>query len=119
MRNVTHFFGAALFFLVMTCIGTSATLGAAAYELTIVPPGLSSSPEIYRLDVASGSVAYVSGNNYAATSDPQPVPPSTYRLYTTVSGDNKGTYWLYRLDMQSGRTWFLSSGVWHEILPAK
>jgi hypothetical protein len=91
-------------------------LAAPAYELTLVPPAPNGSPPVYRINVASGEVSYESGNNYLAIKDAQPIPAGTYHLHSQVSSDGKGTYWLYRMDADSGRTWFLSASVWTEIV---
>ncbi|MGP8233148.1 MAG: hypothetical protein ACLQL2_10860 [Methylovirgula sp.] len=105
--------------LAVTCAGATASLAAPAYELTVVTPGGSVTPVIYRLNVASGEVSYTYGVNFSSTKDPQPVPQGAYRLYAATGTDGKGSYWLYRLETQSGRLWVLGAGIWSEIAPAK
>jgi hypothetical protein len=108
---------AASFFLVMTCAFATPSLAASPYEITVVPPVPNGSPSIYRINVASGEVSYVSGNNFLAIKDTQPIPPGSYHLHLQTSTDGKGTYWLYRSDADTGRTWFLSAGIWTEFVP--
>jgi hypothetical protein len=108
---------AASLFLVMTCAFAAPSLAAPAYELAVVPPVPNGSPFVYRINVASGEVSYVSGNNFLALKDAQPIPPGSYHLHLQMSTDGKGTYWLYRSDAETGRTWFLGAGSWTEIVP--
>jgi len=103
-------------FLVMTCVFAAPSLAAPAYELTVVPPAPNGAPFIYRINVASGEVSYVSGNNFLAIKDTSQMPPGSYHLHLQMGTDNKGTYWLYRSDAETGRTWFLSAGVWTEFV---
>jgi hypothetical protein len=103
-------------FLVMTCVFAAPSLAAPAYELTVVPPAPNGAPFIYRINVASGEVSYVSGNNFLAIKDTSQIPPGSYHLHLQMGTDNKGTYWLYRSDAETGRTWFLSAGVWTEFV---
>jgi hypothetical protein len=103
-------------FLVMTCVFAAPSLAAPAYELTVVPPAPNGAPFIYRINVASGEVSYVSGNNFLAIKDSSQIPPGSYHLHLQMGTDNKGTYWLYRSDAETGRTWFLSAGVWTEFV---
>jgi hypothetical protein len=58
------------------------------------------------------------GSDFADITDPQAIPVGKYRLYHAETPDNK-TYWLYRLETQSGRTWFCSNNVWTEVTRAK
>lgn len=74
MPNVTKLLATAT--LVVSCLAASASFAAPVYELTLVPAALNGSPQIYRLEVTSGTVSFVSGSNYAVTSDPQAVPPA-------------------------------------------
>ena len=46
--------------------------------------------------------------------DPQPIPAGEYRLYGTETSDNE-IFWLYRLETQTGRTWYYSDNSWTEI----
>ncbi len=115
MRSATGLF----LLIAITCAGTTASLAASAYEVTVVTPGGSATPVIYRLNVTTGEVSYTYGVNFSGTKDPQAVPQGAYRLYSAAGADGKGNYWLYRLETQSGRLWVLGAGVWNEIAPAK
>ncbi len=117
MVPLSKLIGAASLFLAMTCAFAAPSLAASPYELTVVPPVPSGSPFIYRINVASGEVSYVSGNNFLALKDARPIPPGSYHLHLQMSSDGKGTYWLYRMDTETGRTWFLGAGAWTEIVP--
>ena|ERR1700691_4328416 len=108
---------AASLFLVMTCAFAAPSLAAPAYELTVVPPAPNGAPIIYRINVASGEVSYISGNNFLAIKETPPIPPGSYHLHLQMGADSKGTYWLYRSDVETGRTWFLSGGIWTEFVP--
>jgi hypothetical protein len=103
--------------LLLTCVGETRAAAGSAYELTLIPPTETGSPTIFRLDVVTGQVSDVSGSSAVNTKDPQPIPPGVYRLYATQTSDNK-TYWLYRLETLSGRTWFISNNTWSEVTPA-
>jgi hypothetical protein len=101
----------------LTCAYETQAAAGSAYELTLIPPTETGSPTIFRLDVVTGQVSDVSGSPAVAMKDPQPIPPGIYRLYATQTSDNK-TYWLYRLETLSGRTWFISNNTWSEVTPA-
>ncbi len=96
---------------------TAPSLAEPAYELTVVPPVPNGTPFIYRIDVASGQVSYVSGTNFLVIKDAPPIPPGAYHLHLQTGTDGKGSYWLYRIDAETGRTWFLGAGTWTEIVP--
>jgi hypothetical protein len=115
MRSVTGLF----LLIAVTCTGAAASAATPAYEVTVVTPGGSATPIIYRLNVATGEVSYTYGVNFSGTKDPQAVPQGAYKLYAATSADGKGNYWLYRLETQSGRLWVLGAGVWNEIAPPK
>lgn len=115
MRSATGLF----LLIAVTCTGTAVFAAPSAYEVTVVTPGGSATPIIYRLNVATGEVSYTYGVNFSGTKDPQPVPQGTYKLYAASATDGKGNYWLYRLETQSGRLWVLGAGVWNEIAPPK
>ncbi len=115
MICLQHFARVILLFAGITCAGAGASLAAHAFELTLVPPVPNGNPSIYRINIASGQVSNVTGVTAVATQDPQPIPAGDYRLYSVSSADGKGTFWLYRLETQSGRTWFLSNNGWGEI----
>ncbi len=117
MVPLSKLIGAASLFLAMTCVFAAPSLAAPAYELTVVPPAPNGVPFIYRIDVASGQVSYVSGNNFLVVKDGASIPPGSYHLHLQMGTDAKGTYWLYRIDAGTGRTWFLGAGTWTEIVP--
>ncbi len=117
MPPLSKLIGAAALFLAMTSVFAAPSLASPAYELALTAPAAGAGPSIYRINVASGEVSYVSGNNFLGLRDAQPIPPGDYHLHVAISTDGKGTYWLYRLDAATGRTWFLSTGSWTEIMP--
>jgi hypothetical protein len=43
--------------------------------------------------------------------------PSTYsdRQLTIEAPANRTSYWVYRTETESGRTWVLSNGAWREV----
>jgi hypothetical protein len=90
--------------LTLAAIGTTTSQAEDAYELTIVPAATGGSPQVFRLNVATGQVSFVSGSNFTAIPDPQPIPAGKYRLYFTQTPD-QSTYWVYRLETLAGRTW--------------
>ena len=113
MSGTALFFGATLF-------NIAPSHADGAYELTVVRPGLNQVPTVYRTNVASGQVAYVAGGTaFLDVKDPQSIPPGNYHLYFVTSEDKKGSFWLYRLDQQSGRTWYISNSTWYEISSPK
>lgn len=116
MVLLSKLIAAASLFLAINIFALPA-FAAPAYELTLVPPAPNGSPPVYRINVASGEVSYESGNNYLTIKEAQQIPAGTYHLHLQMGADNKGSYWLYRMDADSGRTWFLSAGVWTELVP--
>ena len=104
--------------LILAAFGSTKLLAADAYEMALVPPPAGGSPSIFRLNVSTGDVSYVSGTSYLGVPEPQPIPSGTYRLYLTPASDNK-VFWLYRLESQTGRTWFYSNNTWIEVVQAK
>jgi hypothetical protein len=119
MRRLTNFVGALCFFPIFTLVGTTVSFAAPAYELTIIPPASGGIPKVFRIEVASGLVSYISRSDFVAMKEPQNLPAGAYHLYPAVSPNGNKTYWVYRFDAQSGRTWFLtSSNSWQEVLLA-
>ena len=57
MRSIT---GLCLL-IAVTCTGAAASAATPAYEVTVVTPGGSATPIIYRLNVATGEVSYTYG----------------------------------------------------------
>lgn len=94
-----------------------AAFAAPAYEMSFAAPPLAGSPSIFRIAVATGQVMSV-GDKLALTTDAAPLPPGDYHLFLMQTPDEK-TYWLYRMDSQSGRVWFLSNNTWTEITASK
>ncbi len=105
-------------FLAALAGGATMAMAGSAYELAVITPVPGGGPAIYRIEVASGQVAAIVGSNFAVTKDAQVLTPGSYHLQWISSLDAK-SYWLYRFDKQTGRTWFYSGGVWTEYLPAK
>ena len=58
----------------VTCAGATASLAAPAYELTVVTPGGSATPVIYRVNVATGDVSYTYGVNFSGTKESPACP---------------------------------------------
>jgi hypothetical protein len=105
--------------LTLTAIGSARSMAENVYELAVIPPpetggGIS----VYRINVVTGQVTNASGFTFSDISDSQPVPPGRYRLYFAQTPDQK-TFWLYRLETQTGRMWFFSNSVWTEITQPK
>jgi hypothetical protein len=102
----------------LMALGSTRSLADDGYELAVIPPATGASGiTVFRINVASGHVSSV-GLTLTATKDERPIPPGKYRLYFSETPDNK-KYWLYRLETQTGRTWFLSDNIWTEIVPGK
>ena len=117
MKQFSKVIAAGAVFLAATAAGATMALADPAYELAVITPAPNAGPNIYRIDVASGQVSQLVGNNFVTTKDPQALPPGSYHLHWISSADAK-SYWLYRLDAQTGRTWFFTT-FWTEYLPAK
>jgi len=103
----------AAFTLILIAIGSTRSL-ADGYDMALIPPPQGGAPTVYRINVTSGEVSSISGSAFSVIKDPQAIPAGKYQLYFTATPDNK-TYWLYRLETQSGRTWFCSGTTWAEI----
>jgi hypothetical protein len=100
--------------LTLTATGSTSSLAEDGYEMAFVAPEIGGGITVFRINVASGQVSNVSGSNFSNTNDPQAIPAGKYRLYVAGTPDNK-TFWLYRLDTLTGRTWFYSNNAWGEI----
>jgi gamma-glutamylcyclotransferase (GGCT)/AIG2-like uncharacterized protein YtfP len=118
MKRSAIFFAAASLVGVASLGGVPAAFAAAAYEAAIVPPAVGGGPTYYRIDVAAGQVVYVAGTQFTPTVDSTPLPQGDYHLHLAATPDGK-SYWLYKMDSQSGRAWFLSNGRWTEITAPK
>jgi len=98
----------------LTGVGTApAAFAAPAYEMVFAAPSLGGSPSVFRIAVATGQVMAI-GTQFGPIADAAPLPLGDYHLHVTETPDQK-TYWLYRMDSQSGRVWFLSNNTWTEI----
>lgn len=91
---------------------------APAYEMIAVAPPAGGDPTFFRIDVATGQVMSFVGTQFAPTTDAAPLPQGDYHLHMTEPADEK-SYWLERMDSQSGRTWFLINGAWSEVMMPK
>ena len=111
LRQLTTF---AVIALTLTAIGSTRSLAEDGYELAVIAPEIGGGPTVYRINVASGQVRNVSGSNISDVNDSQAIPAGKYRLYIGQTPDNK-TYWLYRLETVTVRTWFYSNNTWTEI----
>jgi hypothetical protein len=100
-------------FFVSAIVGSVTALASPAYELAMTTPG-SAGISVFRVDVASGAVSNVSNTPIVNMADPQPIPPGNYRLFVATSADGK-TYWLYRIETESGRTWYIANNTWREV----
>jgi len=118
MRSISKAIAAALVVLALTAAVSAPSSAAGGYELTMLPPPPNGNPTVFRLNVTTGQVSDVSGQNAVNTSDPQPLPTGVYRLYVVVTPDAK-TFWLCRLETLTGRTWYIDNNVWNEVLPPK
>ena len=97
---------------------SNAACAQQGYELTMITPSTAGSMAAYRLNVATGQVSNVSGSTSSEVQEPQNIPAGQYRLYSVQTLD-KVSYWLYRLETQTGRTWFLSNNSWTEVTQGK
>jgi hypothetical protein len=100
--------------LILTAIGSTRLLAADGYELTVIPPAMGAGIAVFRLNVTTGQVSNVTGAPASDVTDPQAIPPGEYHLYFAETPDNK-TFWLYRLETHTGRTWFDGNNSWTEI----
>src|SRR5271154_509655 len=85
--------------------GVTPASAASAYEMAVAPAAPGVGPSYFRINVASGQVVTV-GTAMAPMTDSAPLPQGEYHLY--LAGDAR-SYWLYRMDSQSGRIWFISN----------
>jgi hypothetical protein len=100
--------------LTFTAIASTRLLAEDGYDLAFIAPPTGGGMTAFRINVATGQVSNVSGANASDVKDPQAIPAGKYRLYTIETPDNK-SFWLYRLETQTGRTWFYSDNSWTEI----
>jgi hypothetical protein len=114
MRFLSRAATCAAITLTLTAMGSAGSLAEGAYELSLVPPAVGAGLTAFRLNVATGQVSNVSGPTPSDVQDLQPIPVGEYRLYFTETPDNK-TFWLYRLETHTGRTWFDGNNTWSEI----
>lgn len=113
MKQFSKVIAAGAVFLATAATGATMALAESAYELVVITPAPNAGPNIYRVEVASGQVLQVVGNNFVTTKDPQTLPPGSYHLQWISTADGK-SYWLYRFDAQTGRTWFFNGTQWTE-----
>jgi hypothetical protein len=118
MRPLSRLAMLAAMSLSLAAIGSTRSLAADAYEIAVIPPPIGGGPTMFRLNVTTGQVSLVSVSPSTDVTDPQPIPAGTYRLYSTEPPDNK-SFWLYRLETQSGRTWYYSNNSWIEVPQGK
>src|ERR1700722_45432 len=96
---------------------------ADAYEIVMVRPASADiALGIFRVNVATGQVVTAWGyvKTYTATVDTTPLPAGEYHLHLSESLDQKGDWYLYRIDSISGRIWVAVGGgnapfTWNEI----
>jgi hypothetical protein len=113
MKHFRALFSGGLFF-VSAIVGSAPAFASPTYELAMTAPGASGITNVFRVNVASGAVSNVSNTPIVNIADPQPIPPGNYRLFVATSADGK-TFWLYRLETESGRTWFIANNTWREV----
>ncbi len=111
MGNLKVIFSAAILFLSAMVLESTPAFAAHAYEMTVIPATAALTFNVYRIDTATGSVVSSNGVGYVKTSDPTPLPQGDYHLRYAQSFDGK-SYWLYRMDSQTGRTWNLTGPGW-------
>jgi hypothetical protein len=104
--------------LAFTVMGSAISSAEDGYELTVIRPDASDGVTVYRINVETGLVSNVTGATAADVAESQPLPAGEYRLYSAQTPDKK-SYWLYRLDTRSGRTWFFSNNAWNEVVQGK
>jgi hypothetical protein len=114
MRFLSRVTALAAITLALAAIGSTGSLAQDGYELAFIAPPAGGGITAFRINVATGQVSNVSGASPADVKDPQAIPAGKYRLYTSETPDNKA-FWLYRLETQTGRTWFYSDNSWTEI----
>jgi hypothetical protein len=106
--------------------GAGSAKAADAYEIVLVPPSTSAaSIGLFRIAVATGQVVTAWGNSttYSAIPDSNTLPAGEYHLHVGETLDRQGGYSIYRIDVASGRVWFLVGGggtpfSWTEIAAA-
>lgn len=96
---------------------TSAAFAAPTYQMVLAAPSVGGVPGVFRIAVATGQVINI-GTQLEPTVDAAPLPSGDYHLFVTETPDQK-IYWMYRMDSQSGRVWFLSNNTWTEVIAPK
>jgi hypothetical protein len=114
MRFLSKLAAFAAISLTFTAIGNTSSLAEDGYELAMLPPATGGSITVFRINTATGQVSSVSGTSMSPVADPETLPAGKYRLYFSQTPDNK-SFWLYRLETTTGRTWFDGSNSWTEI----
>jgi hypothetical protein len=105
------------------CVLLLLTMGAApafarAYEMIVIPASSVVGFQAYRIDNATGTVVQMRAGNWAPTSDPTPLPQGDYHLKYGFSADGKNI-WVYKIDDQTGRTWYLNGATWAAVAEPK
>jgi gamma-glutamylcyclotransferase (GGCT)/AIG2-like uncharacterized protein YtfP len=119
MKHLAMIFVASSLVLAIAGVTSApAAFAAPSYQMVVVPPAVAGSPTYFRINVATGQVMYIGGTQFVLTMDSAPLPQGDYHLYSAATPDGK-SYWMYRMDSQSGRTWFITSGTWTEVPPPK
>lgn len=84
---------------------------ASPYQLILIP--LATGPLGFRVNVVTGQVNRIGATQFTLTSDTTPLPIGDYHLYQDSTTGSNANWWLYRMDSQSGHTWYLnSSNTW-------
>jgi hypothetical protein len=118
MTNLKAIFCITSLFLSAMVLEATPAFAAHAYEMMVVPPTSAIGINVYRIDTATGSVASINGLAYAPTADPTPLPQGDYHLRYAQSFDGK-TFWVYRMDSQTGHSWSLGGTGWVAITDPK
>jgi hypothetical protein len=103
--------------------GAGPARAADAYEVVLVQPASADvALGLFRINVASGQVVTAWGyvKTYTTTVESAPLPAGEYHLHLGESLDRKGSWYLYRVDSNSGRMWVAAGGgnapfTWNEI----
>jgi hypothetical protein len=111
MKRFQMIFAAPLAFS-LAGLFTTHLLAGTAYEFAYVPATTVGNPLFFRITVSTGQVFSV-GNKLIVVTEAVPIPPGDYHLYPVVSPKD-GSYWIYRMDSQSGRVWFFSNNTFTE-----
>jgi hypothetical protein len=106
--------------------GAGAGWAADAYEMVVVRPPAATNPlGVFRINVTSGQVFATWGTTtFVPSVEPAPLPAGEYHLHVAETLDQKGNWYLYRLDAKSGRTWFATGSpaapvTWTEVTEPK